>query len=235
MKTIKVLLYQQKLLGQIPDNDYGIIQSYKPDFICLPEYFFHPDFISYKDSINYMKKISKDLNTVLIGGTTVLKEADRLYNCCYVFDKGKVIGHYRKVHLFERENGRITPGKDFKVFVIEGVRLGILICADVLYKKSWKLLAALKPDIIFIPTFSPYKEESQEIKFKRDYNIFVTGAIRTSCPVVKVCSIGELHNHRVQGRSLLANPNNIVWRVSPQDENTKIIKCLDINLNDFYG
>ena len=37
----KITIYQQELLGRIPEKDVEIIRNEKPDYVCLPEYFFH--------------------------------------------------------------------------------------------------------------------------------------------------------------------------------------------------
>ena len=225
---MKICIYQQELLGKIPDDDLNIIKSYNPEFLVLPEYFFHPDLISYDESIKYINNISKDLNCTIIGGTTVFEENKKFYNCCYVYKSGKYIGHYCKINLFEREIGKITPGYQYKVFVIDKIKIGILICEDVLHEESWVNMKRLKPDIIFIPTFSPYKIESVEEKYLRDKNIFIKGAGISGSIIVKVCSIGNYKDTKVQGRSLVCDKDHIIWRVNPEEEDKKIIKNIEI-------
>lgn len=229
---MKVLIYQQRLLASIPEADYEEIKSHNPNIVCLPEYFFHPDFISYDDSIAYMKKCSKDFNTILIGGTTVLHKNGNSFNACYIFDKGKEVGYYKKIHLFQPEVGRITPGTEYKVFTINNVKIGLLICADALHNESWVNMSKLNPDIIFIPTFSPFKEESHKEKFKRDNEIYVNGAKTCNSIIVKVCCIGKFKNTSLQGRSLVADKNGIIWRVDPQNEKNKIIKSIILEINE---
>jgi predicted amidohydrolase len=153
-----------------------------------------------------------------------------LFNTCYIFDKGKEIGHYRKINLFYRELGRITPGIENKVIEVQGIRVGLMICADALSDTAWEGTAKLKPQIIFIPTFSPYKEETVQSKFIRDEEIYVSGAKFCDCPVIKTCCIGTFKDTRLQGRSLAATPDGIIWRVQPEDEDKPAIRILDINL-----
>jgi predicted amidohydrolase len=224
----KITLYQCELSGKIPEKDYKQIKAEKADIFCLPEYFFHPDYISYEDSIKYMEKTSKDLKCILIGGSTVLKEGEKLYNACYIFDRGRQIGHYRKRNLYIREIGRITPGDEYKVFDTGNIKIGILICADALYHGAWESLSKLSPDIIFAPTFSPYKDEEVNAKFERDNNIYVSGAKTCNCPVVKVCCIGTFKDTRLQGRSLVASQTEVIWRALPDEEDKKIIKTIEL-------
>lgn len=225
---MKITIYQQELLGKIPGNDFNVIKSYNPEFLVLPEYFFHPELISYNDAIKNIIMISKELNCTVIGGTTVLEENNKLFNCCYIYRSGKYIGHYCKINLFEGEIGKIIPGNQYKVFKIDKSKVGILICADVLFIEAWDNMKRLKPDIIFIPTFSPYKIESVEEKYLRDENIFIKGANISNSIIVKVCSIGKYKDTKLQGRSLVCDKNHIIWRVKPEEEDMKIIKNIEI-------
>ena len=227
---MKVLIYQQQLLAKIPQDDYQEIKSHKADIICLPEYFFHPDFISYEDSISYMKQCSIDFDCIFIGGTTVFSENGNHFNTCYIYNKGKEVGNYKKIHLFEPEVGKITPGSEYNVYNINNIKIGLLICADALYDEAWNSLSKLNPDIIFIPTFSPYKKENISDKFQRDEKIYVKGAKICDCYVVKVCCIGKFKTTQLQGRSLIASKDGILWRVQPKNENDKIIKTIEVNI-----
>ncbi|MCG8571358.1 MAG: carbon-nitrogen hydrolase family protein [Spirochaetes bacterium] len=224
---MRILLYQQKLIGKIPQEDEKKILDLEPDFLCLPEYFFHPEIIDFKEAIVYLKSLSKRVNSLIIGGSTVTEVNGLKYNSCYLANMGEIIGEYRKVHLFHREAGRITPGNSYPIFTFNHLRIGILICADVLYPDSWQSLAAKGVDLIFIPTFSPYKEEDAQAKFQRDEEIFVSGARQTQALVVKVCGIGMYKGHRIQGRSLIADPAGILWRVKPEEEGQVHIKLFE--------
>lgn len=232
MKTTekKILIYQQELLGKIPENDKETIKAAEADIVSLPEYFFHPEIVTYEESIELMEEYSLYFNCILIGGTTVLNKDNKLFNCCYIFNKGKNVGYYAKIHLFKREIGIITPGTDYKTYNVDGLNIGLMICADALYSETWEELSNLNPDIIFAPTFSPYKEESTKEKFKRDEDIYVKGAKKTNCPVVKICCVGKFRDTRLQGRSLVAKENKIIWRVDPEDEDKPQIKIIKLNI-----
>ncbi len=227
---IKAVIYQQKLLAEIPFQDYEAIKNLKAEHVCLPEYFFHPEIISYQESLSKMEEYSRDFNCTLIGGTTVLEENERRYNTCYIYHKSKQMGSYRKINLFYRELGKITPGDKFSTFSVNGINIGLMICADALSEGAWEQMSRLNPDIIYMPTFSPYKKETAQDKFKRDEEIYVRGAKTCNCPVVKTCCIGTFHDAKLQGRSLAATPEGILWRVMPEDENKKIIKLLEIEI-----
>jgi predicted amidohydrolase len=150
----------------------------------------------------------------------VEKEGLGYHNACHIFNDGKHIGAYRKVHptAGERDIG-ISPGDNYKVFDIQGLRLGVLICADVLYPQSFETLAELQPDLIAIPTTSPFRyDDTAEQKHRRDMEIYVAGARKTGAYVLKTCGVGHLMGKRLQGRSLICNGDGIIASISAPKE-----------------
>lgn len=98
-------------------------------------------------------------------------------------------------------------------------------------------MRAFKPDIIFVPTTSPFRgDETVKEKYARDHDIFVRGAALSGAYIVKCCAIGYLWGGRLQGRSLIAAPWGIISRINPEDESRERIlsAILDIQeLRDF--
>jgi predicted amidohydrolase len=211
------------------------------DFVCLPEYFFIPngsrDYTAYAaeydHNVQYLAKLSKELNTTLIGGSVVTRSADGMRNTCFVFSRGYRIGSYCKVFptVGEIEKG-IVPGEMFSSWNIDGVRVGVLICADVLHPESFEEMGKQETDIIFIPTTSPYlPDDTIEAKKKRDEGIFVKGAHTARSYVVKICAVGSVFGKGLQGRSLIASPQTLLWNVFPESESGSIIYSYDLDID----
>lgn len=211
------------------------------DFVCLPEYFLipkgsvnHTEFaLKYDQNVRYLARLSKDLNTTLIGGSIPVKTNGSMYNASFVFRKGYRIGSYRKVHptVGEMEKG-ISPGKSFSSWKIDGVRIGVLICADVLHPECFEEMERQSVDILFVPTTSPFKpDEPPQVKDKRDKSIFVKGAQTARSYVVKTCATGMLFGKRLQGRSLIASPEGLLWNVFPNAESESIIQTCDLDID----
>jgi len=90
---------------------------------------------------------------------------------------------------------RIIAGKRLKVFLYKGIKIGLLVCADVLYRSSYTEIAKQKPDLIIVPVTSPYNDDDTiELKKQRDYDLFIKGAKTTSCLVIKIGSVGHIAN-----------------------------------------
>ncbi len=238
-KRIKVILYQKKLGRDVPDSDIREMQDFSPHFVCFPEYFFvdrelgtrkqTPENQEYQ--LERIKSLSLEMNSVVIGGTMPELRDGKLYNTCFVYNKGKLLGLYRKINLFFAEKDAITPGKEFRVFSAYGIRFGILICADVLNHSGFNFMRENRVKIIFSPTFSPRKEESVETKFKRDNDIYVRGAERSGSTIVKVCGVRSEFRDFLQARSLIADKNGVLFRVMPEDEEREMIIMKEIEID----
>jgi predicted amidohydrolase len=213
----------------------------RPDVLCLPEYsFVCPSDRDYSDGdalledrLAALADLSRELACAVIGGTLPHRVVGGYANIATVFNRGAVVGSYQKVNPYGREEQRgIIPGSEFRVFDIEGVRVGVLICADVLSKDSFAAMGRLGAEVIFVPTVSPRRDDDTVFeKDRRDASIFVAGAQRARAYVVKTCGVGTLFGHRLQGRSGIFAPWGIVSRVAPDSEDKKLTltNLLDID------
>ena len=82
-----------------------------------------------------------------------------IISACLINHKGEVIGNYRKIHLYDREKEIFKPGDSFKVFQTIFGQIGIMICYDLDFPESARILNLKNADIILIPTnnFYPYE------------------------------------------------------------------------------
>jgi predicted amidohydrolase len=227
-RIYRIAILQDKPGSGIREDYSKLLADNPPDILALPEYYFvNPDEKNVIDSSvrhnnikEEIKEISDKYGCLLIAGTVVVEEGGKLYNRSYLCDDGIFIGHFDKIHPYDNEGrGLIYPGHDYKVFEYEGLRIGVLICADVLYPDSFKNIRGLQPDLIFIPTTSPYREnEPLTEKFERDRKIYAEGALAANSILFKIGASGKITRHKLQGRSLIAFPGEIIWRIEPENE-----------------
>lgn len=239
MKTARVILYQKPLGIPVTKSDMQEMAEFKPQFICFPEYFFvsrrlgnHGQTIhNQEEQIKRIRCISESLDCVVIGGTMPELADDVMYNTSFVFKSGEKLGSYRKKNLFFAEVGKITPGNELKVFSAYGITFGVLICADVFHDESFLFMKEHGAEIIFSPTFSLIKEnEPVEEKYKRDNDIYVRGAALSGSVIVKVCGVRDEYKDFLQARSLIADSNGVIYRVTPEQEHTPLIIKKEINI-----
>ncbi len=235
------------MLQDRPGSDIGeayrrVLNETPPDILAFPEYYFVGagdksvlSSCARRDAIlRRLREISLEFNCALIGGSLVEYIGNTFLNRCYLLDRGGIAGYYDKIHPFDNEGrGLIEAGREYKVLEIRGVRIGILICADVLYPDSFRNIRGLRPDMIFVPTTSPFKENERErVKFKRDADLFARGAESADCLVFKVCASNRVAGHKLQGRSLIASPGVIRWRILPQFEQRSALIVTKIRRNE---
>jgi predicted amidohydrolase len=243
---VKVVAVQSRLGEKLTLEEKLFIFKQQPDFICFPEYcLIDKTLLDYsraalmiKDNLEYLRNFSEALNTCLIGGSVVEAEGDSLYNSCYIFRGGKKLGKYRKLNPVggELEKG-ILPGDRIFTAVVDGINIGILICADALNPELFQVFREREVDIIFIPTTSRYRPgERRSEKHRRDNEIYIRGARAASSFIVKTCGVGSLMGRSLQGRTLIAAPWGVIKRVDIFAESSKCIitSVLDIDeIRDF--
>jgi 5-aminopentanamidase len=81
------------------------------------------------------------------------ERADRLYNSAAMIGPTGIVGIYRKVHLYDRENLFFEPGNlGFPVFPVRFGTVGIMICFDWMYPESVRSLTLGGADVIAHPS-----------------------------------------------------------------------------------
>lgn len=235
---VRVSACQQPLHEKLSAETIQAINEFQTDFVCLPEHYPLSKDIStleqaaekFEDRKKYLIELSQEVCAAVVGGTLTEPTGNGFYNTCYVFDRGREIGFYRKVNPTSGEIARgVLSGSEFKIFELRSFRIGVLICADILSLRSLEELSALQCQLTFIPTASPYREgEPIEDKFERDRSIFLEGARKLGCPIVKACGVGTTFGHRIQGRSLIATPEKIIARAEPYQEHQELLLLAEL-------
>ncbi|MFQ5441487.1 MAG: nitrilase-related carbon-nitrogen hydrolase [Thermodesulfobacteriota bacterium] len=81
------------------------------------------------------------------------KAGEKVYNTAVLISPGKVVGLYRKAHLFWREKEVFTPGDSrYEVFEVMGVNIGMMVCFDWIFPEAARTLALKGADIICHPS-----------------------------------------------------------------------------------
>ncbi len=81
------------------------------------------------------------------------EKSDALYNSSTLIGPPGLIGLYRKVHLYYRENLFFSPGNlGFPVFDLPFGRMGMMICFDWIYPESARTLALNGAQLILHPS-----------------------------------------------------------------------------------
>ncbi|HUV31625.1 MAG TPA: carbon-nitrogen hydrolase family protein [Acidobacteriota bacterium] len=237
---VKIVAAQARMGQSLTLEEKIYIFKQRPDFVCLPEYYlldesvrdYHRAALRKTEFLQDMETLSDQLSTCLVGGTVVEAEDDRLYNSCFVFNRGLVIGRYRKRFPVPGEVRKgIAAGSEKLVVDVEGVRIGVLICGDVFNPALYSELGRENVDLVFVPTTSPFRPaDSRSRKVFRDWKYFVCGAVSAGAYVVKVCGVGAIFETPLQGRSLIAAPWGIITGTDFAAETERRILSVTLDL-----
>ena len=94
----------------------------------------------------------------IVGGSVAVKEADKLFNRMYVFNRsGEKIAVYDKVHLFSpaHEHTKFAAGAHVGAFVLDDVPMGAVICYDLRFGEWVRMTALTGAKVIFVPAAWP--------------------------------------------------------------------------------
>ena len=106
-----------------------------------------------------LSQYAKDVGIAVVYGYPELVEKDEskvFYNSAQFIDKdGVSLANYQKTHLwidYKKYEDMFTPGNNFDVFEFCGFKIGLLICFDVEFSESVRILATMGAKLILVPT-----------------------------------------------------------------------------------
>lgn len=104
------------------------------------------------ETANFLKQLSAETGAIIVAGF-VEEDEGAVYNSSIIVYTNEVIDTYRKLHLFNRETLWFSPGnKPFKVYEINGYKIGVMICFDWIFPESARTLALLGAEVIAHPS-----------------------------------------------------------------------------------
>ncbi|MCX6283721.1 MAG: hypothetical protein NTW31_05765 [Bacteroidetes bacterium] len=141
-----------------------LLEGCKADLIVLPELFAtgyafqskeeaasHSEVPGEETSL-FLKHIAGICNATIVAGFIERENTD-LYNSAMMVDTSGIIGIYRKLPLFTKENLWFSPGNRVpRVFKVKGVKVGIMICFDWIFPETCRTLALGGAQIVAHPS-----------------------------------------------------------------------------------
>ncbi|MEK7307869.1 MAG: NAD+ synthase, partial [Nitrospirota bacterium] len=181
------------------------ITGYPPEDLLLK-----PQFV--KDNIDALDKVraaSKNITTI-VGFVDSNKGSNesvpKLFNAAAVISNSRLIDVYHKKHLpnygvFD-EYRYFTPGREYHIYELNGINIGVNICEDIWHEKGpTKVQALLGADIIININASPY--HMGKASFRE--NLVSTRASECKSVIVYVNMIGGQDELVFDGGSFVAD------------------------------
>ena len=164
------------------EKNFEVIQkslsNLKADLIVLPELFATGYTFTSKEeaqslaentneeTAHFLKGIAKSTGAIVVGGF-IEKDGKNIYNAAMIATSEEIIDSYRKIHLYYKEKLWFLPGdKPLKVYNINDMNIGVMICFDWIFPETTRSLAILGADIIAHPAnlVLPYCQKAMVIR-----------------------------------------------------------------------
>ncbi|MCA9081837.1 MAG: carbon-nitrogen hydrolase family protein, partial [Planctomycetaceae bacterium] len=155
----------------------------------------------------------RELNVYAVFGM-LERSGERVYNAAVLVGPEGVVGSYRKLHLPYLGVDRFVDygDRDFELFEVEGVRIGMLICYDIGFPEAARSLALMGADLIVLPTNWPPGAESMA------EHCINTRAMENNTYVAGVNRIGTEHGFRFIGHSSICAPSGNTMTLASDSE-----------------
>lgn len=156
-------------------------------------------------SVQALQSFSEKNKCTLVAG---LAERDRTktYNSSVAIERGKILGTYRKMHLFYREKLWFSKSKTgFRVFPVQSLncRIGVLICFDWYFPEASRALALNRADVICHPSnlVLPGKAQAGMLARAFENRVYAITANRVGSE-----NRGPKDNFKFTGKSQIISP-----------------------------
>lgn len=216
---MKIAMLQVPIVENVLSNLSWVKEnsSNHSDVLILPEMWNCPyqnknmkEAIAYQEeSIQLLKDLSLRNKQVVIGGSIPYQENGKIYNACFIFDQGKQIAKYYKMHLMTFHGKQsysevevFSPGNSFVTFEIQGVKVGILLCYDIRFPQPSTLLANKGVQILFLPAAF-----NQQVRKKHWEILLRTRALDNQFYVCGVNPSYTYQSYHSDGHSMIVNPD----------------------------
>jgi len=185
--------------------------------ICYPELFLTPWFPRQEEqsliswalpaaskTLEHFKTLSQRTKAVIL--IPFFESSNgKYYNSAAVFDSGKLLGVYRKIHIpnipFYREQFYFAPGDTgFPVFQTSQGKIGIQICWDNLFPEGVRILALKGAEFVFAPTAASLNTHTV---WER---AICANAFANNIFIFRVNRVGQEEGISFYGRSFCVNP-----------------------------
>jgi N-carbamoylputrescine amidase len=169
---------------------------------------------------------------VYIVGCLVEAEGLRLFDTAVLVGPDGFIGSYRKTHLWNEEKLFFTPGDlGFPVFETRIGRIGLLICWDIWFPETARIVSQLGADIICIPTgwvWTPPPLYDASNTCMAAY-LTMTAAHANNIFIATADRIGTERGSGFMGNSLIAGTNGWpIGRIAGPSEDTILYADIDL-------
>ncbi|MEV7008631.1 nitrilase family protein [Streptosporangium sp. NPDC051022] len=200
-------------------------------FETREEAFAHAEAVPDGPTVQSFARLAAERNVYIVG-CVVEQDGQKLFDTAVLVGPDGYIGRYRKTHLWNTEKLWFTPGDEgFSVFDTRIGRIGLLVCWDIWFPETARIVAQMGADIICIPTgwvWTPPPLYDESGVCMAAY-LTITAAHANNVFIATADRIGQERGAGFMGNSLIAGTNGWpVGRIAGPDEDTILYADVDL-------
>ena len=140
-----------------------------PILICLPEHWLLSRVLTSQDPIlKRFAKLSKELGVYLNLGANYQKRGNKQWLTSHTLSpSGEVVSREDKVHLYRRENKEASPGSRFNLVEIDGFKVAVLVCHDMVFPETARTVALMGAELLVVPSMITAKGSGPWLTYLR--------------------------------------------------------------------
>jgi omega-amidase len=213
------------------------VQKEKPDVIVLPEMWTTAytlesleDFadIDGEPTTSFLQDLAKMYRINIIGGSIANIKNGNIYNTSLVVDReGKLVYTYDKIHLVPMldEPAYLTGGAEkVKIFELDGVKMGIIICYDLRFPELARSLALEGAEVLYIVAEWP------TARIDHWKVLQIARAIENQFFVVSCNRIGYYNGEDFAGGSMIIDPHGKILQMGSETEEETLVESISLDL-----
>ncbi len=180
-----------------------------------------------KATIPFLQGMAKKYKVNIIAGSIANKKNKGIYNSSYVMNReGELVYEYDKMHLVPMlDEPKFLNGgeKKGKVFELDGIKMGVIICYDLRFPELMRSLALQGAEVIHVVAQWPTarKEHWKYLQHAR--------AIENQCYIVSANSSGTCNGTDFAGESLVIDPLGKLVQSGPAEKEATVTANIDLS------
>lgn len=184
------------------------------------------------ETCHWLAQLSREREAVIVAGFPERAHDGRRYNAAALFDRGRPVASYRKIHLFDREWGWFDPGtQPPRAHDTSLGRIGPMICFDWIFPETARCLALDGARILVHPAnlVLPFAQDAMVTRCleNRVFAVTANRVGRDACEGEAIAFTGRSQitgpNGRRLGTATADRAEVIVAEIDPNDAEQKRI------------
>lgn len=156
------------------------------------------------ETYDLMSSWARKLGCYVHTGSFVEKDGESYYNTSLFLDpNGKVIGKYRKLHLFgymSKEAELLTGGNQLGVLDTEYGRVGLATCYDLRFPEQFRLMTNMGAEYFLVNSAWPVGRLNHWRLFNQ------VRAVEDQCFLISCNGTGTINGSQLAGHSMIVDP-----------------------------